>query len=72
MPMLMFLYTGIAGMPGHGVVITTLIFREGYSRLGDLYIHTVWSVSIEMAASRMDVLTFFTTVSYLSKQCVDL
>lgn len=29
MPMFMYPYTGKTGMPGHGVVITTLIFREG-------------------------------------------
>lgn len=78
--MFMLPYTGRRGMPGHGGVITILIFREGLSTstasfvdiLKKMLDYTEWSVSTETTASTVDVVTFFTTAFYLSKQCVNL
>lgn len=69
MPMFTLMYTGRKGMPGHGVVITTHTYFQRLI-LGKYTI--LWSVSTEMSASRIDARTCFTTVSYLSKQCVNL
>lgn len=79
MPVFMLLHTRGTRTPSHGVVIITRIQRgphtltilawENYS--GKCYTILYGLVSKEMAGSRMDVLTFFTTLPYLSKQRVN-